>query len=368
MTEPGASTGCRAASATATLCLILLAGCATIATGDRGLPPAPTAKLVDVFFGTDRNLADAGLTMPRATTSSGAVAMGVVHVAVPLKHQVGEIEQPGLIAQLFGANPDDYMSVRGGEIETADEFFEKIRLAQAAGRSSSALVFVHGYNVSFADAALRTAQLAVDLHIRTVPVFYDWPSKGETAGYLADEDAVERSLPDLAQFLETFAGRSGSKDIFVIAHSMGARITTRALADLLERRPDLRARYRELIPAAPDIDAVVFKRDIAPRFAALQAPMTLYASSNDRALKASHAVHQDDRAGESGDRLVVVPGVETIDASAISTDFLGHSYFASDRRLLADIAQLIRERLRAPRRPLLQDRRIGDATYWAFPR
>jgi len=350
------------------LWLVLLPGCATQAPGDRGLPPTVDAKVVDVFFGTDRDMARTGLKRVLDAQPPDGLVLGAVHVAVPLKHRVGEIEQPGLMAELFRENPDDFMTVRGGEIYPEDLFFEKIRLAQAAGHSSSALVFVHGYNVSFEDAALRTAQLAVDLHIRTVPVFYDWPSKGEAAGYLADEDAVERSLPNLTRFLEIFAQRSAAADIFVIAHSMGARITTRALADLLERRPELRSRFRELILAAPDIDAVVFKRDIAPRFAALREPLTMYASSNDRALKASHAVHQDARAGESGDRLLVAPGVETIDASAISTDFLGHSYFASDRTLLTDIALLIQERLRAERRPQLEDRHLGDTTYWAFRR
>jgi hypothetical protein len=41
------------------------------------------------------------------------------------------------------------------------------------------------------------------------------------------------------------------------------------------------------------------------------------------------------RAGESGGGLVVVDGVETIDASNVPAD-CSHSYFAEDRRIMED--------------------------------
>jgi len=41
-------------------------------------------------------------------------------------------------------------------------------------------------------------------------------------------------------------------------------------------------------------------------------------------------------------RLVVVPGVETIDASHVDTSLLGHSYFAETRSVLSDMFYLIR--------------------------
>jgi esterase/lipase superfamily enzyme len=40
---------------------------------------------------------------------------------------------------------------------------------------------VHGYNVSFDDAALRTAQLAYDLTFDCPAAFFSWPSKGTEA-------------------------------------------------------------------------------------------------------------------------------------------------------------------------------------------
>jgi hypothetical protein len=45
----------------------------------------------------------------------------------------------------------------------------------------------------------------------------------------------------------------------------------------------------------------------------------LYASSEDLALVASKSVHGAQRAGDSGPGLVLVPGIETIDATGIDT-------------------------------------------------
>lgn len=43
---------------------------------------------------------------------------------------------------------------------------------------------------------------------------------------------------------------------------------------------------------------------------------------------------------------MVVPGVETVDASGPDTSFLEHSYFAETHSVLSDIRRLVREGLR----------------------
>jgi esterase/lipase superfamily enzyme len=93
---------------------------------------------------------------------------------------------------------------------------------------------------------------------------------------------------------------------------MGNRALTRAVASLLTDKPIIRSRLKEVILAAPDIDAEVFKRDIVPALTKTDSPVTLYASSEDLALAASKKVHGYPRAGDSGQGLVVVPGIETI--------------------------------------------------------
>lgn len=85
------------------------------------------------------------------------------------------------------------------------------------------------------------------------------------------------------------------------------------------------------------------------------------------ALLASKKVHGDHvRAGDARDGIVVVPGVETVDASGLDPGFLEHSYFAETHSVLSDIRRLVREGLRAAQRGLLEQRAATGDRYWKF--
>jgi esterase/lipase superfamily enzyme len=115
---------------------------------------------------------------------------------------------------------------------------------------------------------------------------------------------------------------------------MGNRGVTRALINLAKKDPDGVKRIKEVILAAPDIGATYFTEQIAPDLVALGAPITLYASSNDNALLASKKAHGGLRAGEAGQDMVILKGIETIDASNTDTDLIGHSYYGDRRSVL----------------------------------
>jgi esterase/lipase superfamily enzyme len=73
---------------------------------------------------------------------------------------------------------------------------------------------------------------------------------------------------------------------------------------------------------APDIDAEVFTL-LAQDTNRIGERVTLYASPEDKALRLSKQFHGYPRAGEA---IIVLPGVDTIDASAVDTSLVGHSY------------------------------------------
>jgi esterase/lipase superfamily enzyme len=71
------------------------------------------------------------------------------------------------------------MVVTGLEDYEQEEYFRQLRMElEELNGDSSAFIFVHGFRVSFEAAAQRTAHLFVDLHIKALPVFYAWSSKG----------------------------------------------------------------------------------------------------------------------------------------------------------------------------------------------
>lgn len=354
------------------IAIALLFGCAKVV---KEAPPAPASAppeqiypyaTVRVFFATDRNQVGSSSSGTIFGSLRADVTYGSCDVSIPEGHSVGALERPSLWRFELKEDPGKHVVLLGTHVTQQAQFFSDVADRVRSSGQRNAFVFVHGYNVSFEDAARRTAQMAYDLGFDGAPVFYSWPSRGTPLAYTVDEQNIEWSQANLEVFLRDFFSHSEADNVYLIAHSMGSRALTRAVASLTSKQPEIRSRLKEVILAAPDIDADVFRRDIAPELAAAGEPVTLYASSADLALSASKKFHGLPRAGESGPGLVVLPGVETIDATDVDTSFLGHSYYGDERSVLSDMFYLINSGRRADERFGLRAVMAGTAQYWEF--
>lgn len=322
--------------------------------------------VVKVFYATDRNLTAVPEPARRYGIDRAEISYGTCAVSIPRDHRMGELEAPSIWKLEFRQDPEKHVVLLDISVQDKDQYFAGLAERIRSSAKKSAFIFIHGYNVTFENAARRTAQMSYDLAFDGAPVFYSWPSQGTVEGYPVDETNIEWAQTNLKRFLEDFVTRSDAEEIYLIAHSMGNRALTRAFANLISEKPDLKGRFRELILTAPDIDAEVFQRDIAPQIAGHEAGVTLYSSSEDKALQLSKTFHGYPRAGDSGLGLVIVPGIETIDAANVDTSFLGHSYFAEDRSVLSDIFYLIRDGKRADARFSLSPVESVAGRYWVF--
>lgn len=296
----------------------------------------------------------------------GSLEVGVCEVTIPNSHREGMLETPSILRLELREDASKHIVLRSVAVREHDEFIRELKASVAQSPEREALVFIHGYNVSFEDAARRTAQMAVDLHVRGAPIFYSWPSQGGLFEYTVDETNVVWTVPHLKQFLLEVARQSDARSINVIAHSMGNRALASALRELAFELRDEKLQLNQVVLAAPDIDAEVFRRDVAPAITSTAHGVTLYASSKDRALAASKQVHGYPRAGDSRPSLLLLPGIDTIDVSDVDTSLLGHSYYGSCRQILDDISVLIHHGLPAASRGELVAGTRGEQTYWTF--
>ena len=327
----------------------------------------PNYTTVRVFYATDRD-ATGGPDIQYGTGRS-SLTYGVCDVTIPNDHQLGEVESPKWWRFEFREDPKQHVVLKRVQKEEPDQLFSQLKERVMASSGKNAFVFVHGYNTTFADAAKRTAQITYDLKFEGAPVFYSWPSQGTVEGYPVDENNVDWATQDLQSFLTDFIAQTNADNIFLIAHSMGSRALTRAFQNLVAADPTVRNRIREVILAAPDIDTDVFKRDIAPALTGApghRTSVTLYASSRDKALMLSKRFHGYARVGDSTKSILTVQGVDTIDASAVDTSFLGHSYFAGTRSVLEDIYALMTSHLRACNRFGMNEVPGGGTTHCAL--
>lgn len=289
----------------------------------------------------------------------GGVHYGYCDVSIPPTHSVGEIERP----LLGGEDEMQHVMLRRNEELKEDAFFKQVRqvLAEFAPDERNCFIFVHGYNVSFEKAAMRTAQIHYDLKFRGVPMFYSWPSRANVRSYFSDRNEIFYSYEHIMRFLLATAERVDAKRVHVIAHSMGADAVSRAILAMGDRGKI----FDQIILAAPDIDADVFRDQVQPRMQQLANRTTLYCSRNDWALHASYAFNDSARLGDSSRGIFVADGMDTVDASDIDTDLLGHSYYGDCLKLLNDVQLVIEKNLPPPERRLTS-RDMEKLKYWTF--
>jgi esterase/lipase superfamily enzyme len=334
---------------------------------DGGAEESSLYATVRIFYGTDRKAT--GRARPKGFYGNerSDMALGFCDVSIPRDHRLGELEKPSILKLEFREDPAKHVVLLGVQPLSVDEFYSKLQAGVGASRDKEAFVFVHGFNVTFEDAARRTAQMAYDLGFDGAPILYSWPSQGKLAGYMIDETNVEWTVPHLKNFLTEIVSRSGARTVHLIAHSMGNRALTNALKEIAldQQRRESLPMFREVVLAAPDIDADVFKA-LAGEIKAAAGRLTLYASSKDAALIVSKGFHGYPRAGDSGGEIVVLPGVDTIDVSAVDTGLLGHSYYGDNTSVLSDLFHLLKEDKPPDQRFGMTAEQNGDGRYWIF--
>ena len=327
---------------------------------------------VRVFYGTNRK--PTGERMPALFYGGGRgdLQYGYVDVSIPETHKEGELETQSrwsVLTYFMGADALKRRFVLLQDVRplSSSSFAGALRSQITGAPSRDVFIFVHGFNSSFEDAARRTAQLAYDLDFDGTPMMYSWPSQASTAAYTVDEAAVGISGRRMADFLKTVLEQSGAERVHLIAHSMGNRALMEALQTYLAERPARRARkaFGQIVFTAPDVDRDYFSDAIEP-LRAVADRVTLYASSNDLALRTSQAIHGAPRAGLGGDGILIAPGIDSIDMSEVQADMIGHNYYAANSGAIYDLFRILWRGDPPPRRCGMVDRKRGAASFWLF--
>jgi esterase/lipase superfamily enzyme len=344
--------------------LVLLPGCVAAPAGT-ATDGEDAARQVEVRYATDRARDGEDGTNFGFNKGRGALAFGIAGVSVPTGHVAGRLEAPPFRAPAALADPRWHIYLDSVRPMPREAFAADLRDALGRARRNEILVFVHGYNTDFGLAMRRSSQLWLDLDFAGVLVAFSWPSAGRPTSYLRDQNNADWAAPDLAATLRLLVDESGADRIHLFVHSMGSRILFDALDALARDHAAVDPPpFAEVIFAAPDVDADIFVAS-APRLQPLAGRFTVYASDSDMAMIAArHRAGGHPRAGESGAAIVVVPGMDTVDASAVRDDLFGHEYFGESRPVLEDIGLLLRDGAGAGDRPHMVRVSVPGRSYW----
>ncbi len=254
------------------------------------------------------------------------------------------------------------------------------RLAQT--RESDIVLFVHGFNNDFEEAALALADIWHFTGRVGLPILYTWPAaSGGLFGYFKDRESGEYSIYHLKEFLRILAGTKSVERIHIVAHSRGTDITTTALRELViesraaGKKPRKALKVQNLVLAAPDLDfGVVRQRLIAEKFGPALGQITVYMNQGDAALRFSQFLMAGLRFGkldekdlDENDKKIFarVKNVNFINVEGVNS-FVGHAYYRAHPGVLSDIAILIGKHLAPgePGRPLQHN----QINFWTLPK
>lgn len=179
------------------------------------------------------------------------------------------------------------------------EFFSKVKDFHGL-----ICLYVHGYDMTFDEASREIAELADEYRRRNpsvpiLPVFFSWPSPGNTADYTGDEANLDWSEKPFREFIDRLAlEKSSDSYIDFVAHSMGSRYAF-SYGSAKEMYP--RPVFRNVILSCSDMDyhAAEQKKDDLQKV--VERNLYVLTNDNDGPLITSQALHGQPRLGRPVD-------------------------------------------------------------------
>jgi esterase/lipase superfamily enzyme len=321
------------------LTALLLAGCV----GDKAedvhsvWPGAGAADIErTVYYATDRASDESYRPGGFGKHWSDALSCGSTTAVIPQAGPPGEAAKGGKIK-----NGVVSAMACGGQLE---DFARAVAAAARAQHCNEVLLYVHGFNTLFEDAALRSGQLANDTRSNCIALAFSWSSEGEVGRFIADIEHSAYAVPELEALLRALAAQGLRIDI--VGHSMGARLALVVLASMAHRpNPPPNGFVSEIMLAAADIGADPVNDDFAHLVADARPfvhRITVYASRDDAVLAVSAIAHGDvPRAGHRPRGDAKLSGIDVVDASEAPAELLGHSYFGMSYEVLGDMTAVL---------------------------
>lgn len=205
-------------------------------------------------------------------------------------------------------NPTDWFQNQEIQLDRVnslqeDAMLSELRSQVEASPFKSLLININGFRERFPSALRKTAFLAHVLDIDTPMLAFDWPGDQGNGPrrYLRAQAVARESGLELATSIDRIIRDVQPERLWIVANSMGAEVVVSAFAELyeLDDLADAETEIEHVVLTAPDVSHEEFGGRFKHKILALAENVTVYVSSNDRALLMSRVINRDRRLGES---------------------------------------------------------------------
>ena len=265
-------------------------------------------------------------------------------------------------------------------------FVEQVRKLIQDSPYRSLLVVVHGFREAFPSALRKTAFLSHVLDVDSPVLLFDWPGNqgSSLSGYRQARRVAEASGAELARTLELIIRDIQPDRLWLIANSMGAQVVVDAFGLLYQEADlaDAETEIEDVVLTAPDVDHDEFNNQFKREIKALARNLTVYVSSNDRALLMSRIINRGKRLGESTlnpDQLeeavrvanLVEPGsdrITLVDVTPVNRTRNFHNFSLETPEFFDDLFLRLTNTDTPRSRPIYPVEAPNGAVYWVLTR
>ncbi len=281
---------------------------------------------------------------------------------------------PGFLAARDSRSVDDPIR------EPARRFAAEINARLDRTRRKDIVLYVPGFNTSFATPIYRMAGLAQYLSGDAVCIAYSWPAWQTALGYQQQVNIARSSVRNLRELIEFLAEGTDAEHIHLFAYSNGAQMLTDALVQLRLSEPDADQLRRNLrigyvIYAAADEDLQHFRGACLDGVEDLGLGTVVYSTRADIGLILSRVTMTgSERLGQAA--RIRPPDAPARPGATVVVDttrplrrwnadgLYDHSYWYTNPWVSSDIILMLRHDLPPGRRGLVRSRAPDG---WAFP-
>lgn len=382
---------------------------------------------VDLLYITDRGAeTDPEGTLPYGQTRAKSIAFGTARVRIGPHVSWETLERESRLANRtrdlnlslgrvteLGRFPQEPYAVEVRADGSVHRAAADLRAHRAADRllreevqqrltrspTKEIVLYVHGFNETFATAAFTAAELCHFLGREPVCAFFTWPASSTgnvLISYTSTTESAQYAENHLKKVIRSLATTPGVERVQLLAHSRGTAVLMAAVRDLFAeaiaagKEPSEALRVDNLVLFSPDIDVDIISQDVTAEISdpdiftvwpsgrlpqSLRGGLTIYSSPRDKALLLSRILFRS-RNRVGGLRAEDVPAevqhylepfekVNLIIYEGRRTDPAGHSYFTTNPRVSSDLVELLRydKRPGQPGRELIK---VGPIV-WKFP-
>lgn len=273
----------------------------------------------------------------------------------------------------------------------------EVQARLARSPSKELVLYVHGFNETFATSAFTAAELCHFLGREPVCAFFTWPASSTgnfLTSYTSTTESADYARNHLKKVLRTLATTPGVERVQLLAHSRGTALLLSAARELMGeaiaagKEPAEVLKVDNVVLFSPDIDVEVTAQMITAYASdpdvfsvwpsgrlpdAIRGRLTIYSSPKDRALLVSRILFRsesrvgnlrpEDVTPEAQRYLDRLGSIDIIVYEGKLTDAFGHSYFTTNPQVSSDVMQLLRYDKPPEERALVQRGPI----VWEFP-